>query len=47
VIAYGGYDAVHLAAAERVRDRNLVLVAGDSALLDAAASEGMAVAVIG
>ena len=37
-----GYDAVHLAAAERVRDPELVVVAGDRALLKAAAAEGMA-----
>lgn len=43
----GGYDAVHLAAADRVRDRDLVVVAGDGALLDAATSEGMAVAAVG
>ena len=41
-----GYDAVHLAAAERVRDADLVVVAGDRALLDAAASEGMATAAL-
>lgn len=41
-----GYDAVHLAAADRVRDPNLVVVAGDGALLDAATAEGMAVAVL-
>jgi predicted nucleic acid-binding protein len=39
-----GYDAVHLAAADRVRDPNVVVIAGDSALRDAAAAEGMAVA---
>ncbi|MGH2721782.1 MAG: type II toxin-antitoxin system VapC family toxin [Actinomycetota bacterium] len=39
-----GYDAVHLAAAQRVRDSTLVVVAGDGALLDAARSEGMTVA---
>lgn len=39
-----GYDAVHLAAADRVRDPNVVVIAGHSALLDAAAAEGMAVA---
>jgi predicted nucleic acid-binding protein len=39
-----GYDAVHLTAADRVRDPNVVVIAGDSALLDAAAAEGMAVA---
>jgi uncharacterized protein len=39
-----GYDAVHLAAADRVRDPSVVLVAGDGALLDAATAEGLAVA---
>ena len=39
-----GYDAVHIAAADRVRDPDLVLVAGDRALLDAATSEGMTIA---
>jgi predicted nucleic acid-binding protein len=39
-----GYDAIHLAAADRVRDPSVVLVAGDGALLDATAAEGMAVA---
>jgi uncharacterized protein len=39
-----GYDAVHLAAADRVRDPNVVVIAGDGALLDAAAAEGMTVA---
>jgi uncharacterized protein len=39
-----GYDAVHLAAADRVRDPNVVVIAGDGALLDAATAEGMAVA---
>ncbi len=39
-----GYDAVHLAAADRVRDPSVVVVAGDAALLAAAAAEGMAVA---
>jgi len=38
-----GYDAVHLAAAERVRDPNVVVIAGDGALLEAAAADGMAV----
>jgi predicted nucleic acid-binding protein len=42
-----GYDAVHLAAASRVRDPSLVVVAGDRALLDAASSEGMAIAALG
>ena len=39
-----GYDAVHLAAADRVNDPNVVVIAGDGALLDAATAEGMAVA---
>ncbi len=39
-----GYDAVHLAAADRVRDPNVVVIAGDDALLDAATAEGMTVA---
>jgi uncharacterized protein len=39
-----GYDAVHLAAADQVRDPNVVVIAGDGALLDAATAEGMAVA---
>ncbi len=39
-----GYDAVHLAGAERLRDRELVLVAGDGPLLDAATELGLAVA---
>ena len=39
-----GYDAVHLAAAVRVRDPSVVMVAGGGALLAAAAAEGMAVA---
>ena len=39
-----GYDAVHLAAADRVHDSNVVLIAGDRALLDAATAEGMTVA---
>jgi predicted nucleic acid-binding protein len=42
-----GYDAVHLAAADRVRDPDLVVVAGDGALLDAASAEGLAVAAVG
>lgn len=42
-----GYDAVHLASADRVRDPDLVMVAGDGALLSAATAEGMAVAVLG
>jgi predicted nucleic acid-binding protein len=42
-----GYDAVHLAAAHRVRDSDLVLVAGDQALLAAAKADGMSVAAVG
>jgi predicted nucleic acid-binding protein len=42
-----GYDAVHLAAAVRVHDASLVVVAGDRALLEAASSEGMATAALG
>jgi uncharacterized protein len=38
------YDAVHLAAADRVHDPDVVVVAGDGALLDAATAEGMTVA---
>lgn len=39
-----GYDAVHLAGAERLRDPDLVIVAGDVALLNAAQAESIAVA---
>lgn len=46
IYALRGYDAVHLAAAERVSASDFVVVAGDGALLQAAASEGMAVAAI-
>lgn len=41
-----GYDAVHLAAADRAHDPDLVMVAADGALLDAATTEGMAVAQV-
>ncbi|MDP8930707.1 MAG: type II toxin-antitoxin system VapC family toxin [Actinomycetota bacterium] len=41
-----GYDAVHLAGAERLRDPELVLVAGDGPLLDAATELELAVARI-
>jgi predicted nucleic acid-binding protein len=41
-----GYDAVHLAAADRVRDPNVVVIAGNGALLEAAAAEGLAVAAV-
>jgi predicted nucleic acid-binding protein len=46
--AYGvrGYDAVHLAAAHRVADTDLVVVAGDRALLAAAQAIGLAVAAV-
>ena len=39
-----GYDAVHLVAALRVHDPDVVLIAGDRALVAAASSEGLAVA---
>lgn len=39
-----GYDAVHLAAALRLGDPDLVLVAGDAALLAAATAAGIATA---
>lgn len=42
--ALRGYDAVHLAAAERVRDDATVMVAGDRDLLAAAGALDMAVA---
>jgi predicted nucleic acid-binding protein len=42
-----GYDAVHLAAAHRVHDPDLVLVAGDHALLTAATADGMSIASLG
>lgn len=42
-----GYDAVHLAAANRVADADLVLVAGDRQILAAAASAGLMTASIG
>jgi predicted nucleic acid-binding protein len=42
-----GYDSVHLAAADRVRDSELVVVAGDGALLAAATTEGMSIAAVG
>jgi uncharacterized protein len=42
-----GYGAVHLAAAHRVRDPDLVVVAGDGALLTAATAEGMAITAVG
>lgn len=42
--ALRAYDAVHLAAAQRADDADLVLVAGDRALLEAATVAGMATA---
>ncbi len=47
VQALRAYDAVHLAAALQVLDPDLVLVAGDRALLSAAESVGLMVAAIG
>lgn len=41
-----GYDAVHLAAVERVQDPTVILVAGDAALLDAGTAAGVAIARI-
>lgn len=41
-----GYDSVHLAAAHTGRDSDLVVVAGDGALLRAAQSDGLATAGI-
>lgn len=42
--ALRGYDAMHLAGAERLRDPELVLVAGDGPLLNAATELALAVA---
>jgi uncharacterized protein len=42
--ALRGYDAIHLAAAERVRDDATVMVAGDRGLCTAAGALGMAAA---
>lgn len=42
-----GYDAVHLAAAQALVDDDVVLVAGDRALLRGAEALGLAVAPIG
>ena len=39
--ALRGYDAVHLACAERLADADLVLVAGDGNLLEAATVLGL------
>ena len=44
--ALRAYDAVHLAAAMQVVEADLVLVAGDRALLAAAASVGLMVAAL-
>jgi uncharacterized protein len=46
--ALRGYDAVHLAAAHRISgaDDDVVVIAGDRALLDAAHATGLAVADI-
>jgi uncharacterized protein len=41
-----GYDAVHLAAAHRVNDPDVVVVAGDRPLLAAAANDGLMTASI-
>ncbi len=41
-----GYDSVHLAAALRVADAELVMVAGDAALLAAASAAGLPVAAL-
>jgi predicted nucleic acid-binding protein len=41
-----GYDAVHLAAAHRVNDAELVVVAGDRPLLAAATVDGLTTASI-
>jgi predicted nucleic acid-binding protein len=42
-----GYDAVHLAAAHRLDDPELVVAAGDRSLLAAAARLGLSTAMIG
>jgi len=44
--ALRGYDAVHLAAADRLDDPELVMVAGDHSLLSAAGAENLATANI-
>lgn len=41
-----GYDSVHLAAAERVGDPEVVLVAGDATLLSAARDLGLSTASV-
>ena len=45
--ALRGYDAVHLAAAQRLEDAELVLAAGDRALLGAANRLGLSTALVG
>jgi predicted nucleic acid-binding protein len=45
--ALRAYDAVHLAAALRVADDELIVVAGDRALVAAASALGLAVATTG
>jgi len=45
--ALRAHDAVHLAAAQRVLDDELVVVGGDRALLGAAEATGMTIAAIG
>ena len=42
--ALRAYDAVHLAAALEIADDDLVVIAGDRALLDAASASGLAAA---
>lgn len=42
-LALRGYDAVHLASAQLVRDPDLVLAAGDHNLLEAAQKLGIAI----
>ncbi len=45
--ALRGYDAVHVAAAELLADPELVVVAGDDAVLSASRAIGLAVATTG
>jgi predicted nucleic acid-binding protein len=42
-----GYDAVHLAAAHSIAEPDVVLVAGDNALLRAAQATGLSTAAVG
>jgi predicted nucleic acid-binding protein len=42
-----GHDAAHLASAELLKDRDLVLAAGDKALIQAAKTLGIGVAAMG